>query len=68
MLDYTTLSKLDKLPNNVAIISLNNGNSLHVDIDGKKCSYIVGDTIIEYPIDIRRLLLSAKDEMLNMPF
>ena len=68
MLDYNTLSKLDKLTNNVVIISLNNGNSLHVDIDGKKCSYIVGGTIIEYPIDIRRLLLSAKDEMSNMPF
>ena len=68
MLDYNTLSKLEKLPNNVAIISLNNGNSLHVNVDGKECSYIVGGTIINYPIDIRRLLMSAKDEMSNMPF
>lgn len=61
MLDYNTLSMLEELSDNVAIISLNNGNSLQVDVEEKECSYIIGDNIINYPIDIRKLLLSGKD-------
>ena len=59
--DY--LPRIASLKNsNVIILVLDNGNSLHIDLDGFNCDYYIGSVRIKYPWDERRCLINATSD------